>query len=66
VIAKAAELLREHAQLKEDLRTVKGEMIGLAVRLGLDQATALQNNNAEMFLDGWLVGKGQIQAHRVG
>lgn len=66
MIEQAVDLLREHAQLKNELRDVRVEMIEMAVRLGLDQATALQNNNAEYFIDGWLVGKGHIQAHRVG
>ena len=65
LVEDAADLLREHAKIRNELKAVRGEIIEMAVRLGLDQATALNNNNAEFFLDGWLVGKGHIQSWRV-
>lgn len=65
LVEQAVDLLREHATIKTELKVVRGEIIEMAVRLGLDQATALQNNNAEFFIDGWLVGKGHIQSWRV-
>ena len=60
------DLLREYDRCRAELKEIKVEMTEMATRLGLDQVLALQDKNAELFLDGWLVGKGHIQQWRVG
>lgn len=57
-------LLRHCQQMKKNTRDLRVEMLRVAVKeLGMEQNEAL-HANLEVFLDGYLVGQGVVQAWR--
>ena len=56
--------LHEYYRARDRMKTLKLELIKIAIDLGQDQRDAMNNLGAIDFLDGFLVGKGVISKQR--
>jgi hypothetical protein len=59
-----ADLLRDYAAARAEVKEIKIELIKAVVSLGISQEAALEIGPYEVFLDGYLVGQGVIQDWR--